>query len=729
MSSPSSHRRRPRTAPTGSTPRTAPVVKASSASSRRSSGSSSCAHLDARRRGHLDHARPRDAGQQAPVGGRRQQHARRAPGTGCRASSQKAVVVGVEDQRRRRRRRRSRPAPAGAGRPTCAAPIPPGTATRASSSAASKDGNTSASSTSATRTALPVLGRHVEAQPAQLGVGGRREHQIARVRRKRARPVKLAEAPLQAREVGIQLHRQPVEHEHGLEHPAVGIRQRAVHLHDLVIRSPGVCVHGVWGTPVSLPGSIICRVYQALTARASASNATAGTRSRPASPIFAACYRRHGSRELLRKLAARARSAAFSREEIVVLRKDLRDDHRDGVLRVAADRGAAAGRPSGAVRVQPRALRLQGQRPRRGRRGARLPRLRRLRRRRAGGLLLVGRPRHRAAAPRHRELRARDRAGRPGGLRLRLLPARGAPRRRQLVEFLHKVETRLRELGYETLWGYVVADNRPARWLYSMRGYRAGAQVAARRGCYEAHWPTRCRVRSRSSTQARESPWLSLRCSQMSVTTDVEQFILSELSQGRGITAIDPADNLLAKGIVDSHGVMELVALPRGALRHLGRRRGPHARRTSRASRASRSSSRASRTAGASESARMLMELLYENASARPDDVALVYRDERVTHADLVGPRRAAGRGPGRPGHRRRATPWRCCCRTTRRSWRATSRSPALGRRRRAGQPGLQAGRAGLLLPPVRRARGDQRRAQRRRLRADRGRLGASPRR
>ena len=49
------------------------------------------------------------------------------------------------------------------------------------------------------------------------------------------------------------------------------------------------------------------------------------------------------------------------------------------------------------------------------------------------------------------------------------------------VEFLHKVETRLRDLGYETLWGYVVADNRPARWLYSMRGYRPVRKVAARR--------------------------------------------------------------------------------------------------------------------------------------------------------------------------------------------------------------------------------------------------------
>jgi acyl carrier protein len=45
----------------------------------------------------------------------------------------------------------------------------------------------------------------------------------------------------------------------------------------------------------------------------------------------------------------------------------------------------------------------------------------------------------------------------------------------------------------------------------------------------------------------------------MSVSADVEQFILSELTQGRGITEIDPNENLLSKGIVDSHGVMELV--------------------------------------------------------------------------------------------------------------------------------------------------------------------------
>ena len=61
------------------------------------------------------------------------------------------------------------------------------------------------------------------------------------------------------------------------------------------------------------------------------------------------------------------------------------------------------------------------------------------------------------------------------------------------VEFLHKVETRLRDLGYETLWGYVVADNKPARWLYSMCGYEPVRRVAARPGAREAP-ARRCRV-------------------------------------------------------------------------------------------------------------------------------------------------------------------------------------------------------------------------------------------
>lgn len=37
--------------------------------------------------------------------------------------------------------------------------------------------------------------------------------------------------------------------------------------------------------------------------------------------------------------------------------------------------------------------------------------------------------------------------------------------------FLFEVESALAERGYGRLWGYVVAGNRPARWLYATRGY------------------------------------------------------------------------------------------------------------------------------------------------------------------------------------------------------------------------------------------------------------------
>lgn len=49
------------------------------------------------------------------------------------------------------------------------------------------------------------------------------------------------------------------------------------------------------------------------------------------------------------------------------------------------------------------------------------------------------------------------------------------------MEFLHKVETSLRDLGYRRLWGYVEADNRPARWLYGLRGYKSVRKVVNRR--------------------------------------------------------------------------------------------------------------------------------------------------------------------------------------------------------------------------------------------------------
>ena len=45
------------------------------------------------------------------------------------------------------------------------------------------------------------------------------------------------------------------------------------------------------------------------------------------------------------------------------------------------------------------------------------------------------------------------------------------------VEFLHAIETRLRGRGHDRLWGYVRGDNRPARWLYSMRGYEVVKHV------------------------------------------------------------------------------------------------------------------------------------------------------------------------------------------------------------------------------------------------------------
>jgi acyl carrier protein len=45
----------------------------------------------------------------------------------------------------------------------------------------------------------------------------------------------------------------------------------------------------------------------------------------------------------------------------------------------------------------------------------------------------------------------------------------------------------------------------------------------------------------------------------MSVTQEVGNFIASELSLGRNSGAPAPDDDLLTKGLVDSHGVMELV--------------------------------------------------------------------------------------------------------------------------------------------------------------------------
>lgn len=40
----------------------------------------------------------------------------------------------------------------------------------------------------------------------------------------------------------------------------------------------------------------------------------------------------------------------------------------------------------------------------------------------------------------------------------------------------------------------------------------------------------------------------------------LEAFIVRELTQGTEITSLDPDDDLLGLGIIDSHGIVELVA-------------------------------------------------------------------------------------------------------------------------------------------------------------------------
>jgi len=45
----------------------------------------------------------------------------------------------------------------------------------------------------------------------------------------------------------------------------------------------------------------------------------------------------------------------------------------------------------------------------------------------------------------------------------------------------------------------------------------------------------------------------------LSAAADIHTFIVEELLPGRGIDAIDHDDDLLALGVIDSHGVIELV--------------------------------------------------------------------------------------------------------------------------------------------------------------------------
>jgi acyl carrier protein len=45
----------------------------------------------------------------------------------------------------------------------------------------------------------------------------------------------------------------------------------------------------------------------------------------------------------------------------------------------------------------------------------------------------------------------------------------------------------------------------------------------------------------------------------VSVASELEQFIVTELTQGTGVSSIGPDDDLLAQEIIDSHGLMEVV--------------------------------------------------------------------------------------------------------------------------------------------------------------------------
>ncbi len=192
-------------------------------------------------------------------------------------------------------------------------------------------------------------------------------------------------------------------------------------------------------------------------------------------------YRRHGARELVRKLIGRVRLALHSREDVVVLRKDLRDvtemefSESLRIEELRADDLPALfefNRRRCDSKASGRAV-ADVERGYRGYAGYVQDEL-------VGYYWWVDRsiePRHRDIEHYGLDIELDDRA--VYGFDFFLLEEhRGGG---NSVEFLHKVETRLRDLGYETLWGYVLADNRPARWLYGMRGYVPVRKVAALR--------------------------------------------------------------------------------------------------------------------------------------------------------------------------------------------------------------------------------------------------------
>ena len=49
------------------------------------------------------------------------------------------------------------------------------------------------------------------------------------------------------------------------------------------------------------------------------------------------------------------------------------------------------------------------------------------------------------------------------------------------TDFLYQIESALHDRGYTHIWGYVAAENQPARWLYAARGYEPRWKVTRRR--------------------------------------------------------------------------------------------------------------------------------------------------------------------------------------------------------------------------------------------------------
>ena len=122
----------------------------------------------------------------------------------------------------------------------------------------------------------------------------------------------------------------------------------------------------------------------------------------------------------------------------------------------------------------------------------------------------------------------------------------------------------------------------------------------------------------------------------------------------------------------------------------------------------------------------MLMQLLRENASTRPDDLAIVYRDERVTYAELVERVERLAAGLGGRGHRPRRRRRPAAAATTRGSSPASTRSRRSARSSSPFNPAFKQAELEFYFRTagVRAVISDER--TRRRVRADRRRAGSA---